>query len=214
VTKIKIHRLFFDKHNKITFNQALLLSNGTSPTMDKHGDEQLAILFKPNKQKSDAMYKLIEDGNIELAKIERKQYFQSIMIYNLLVSTFHDNSPETPTIQTAEFLKWADKNNISNSALMSRNISDVTAKNLYTALSDNRLITGGYSELWKWTSARNQLSYLAKRLKQKRVLGTNCHIELANFIQDPKPDTKRPLKNIKDPSDTSIIDMIVDQLTA
>ncbi len=70
--------------------------------------------------------------------------------------------------------------------------------------------------MWTWHRERNQLSYLATRLKQKRVLGNNCHQELSNYIKDPSSHTKKPLADVEDPSDKSkiAINTIVEQLTS
>ena len=72
-------------------------------------------------------------------------------------------------------------------------------KTLFKILSKNELIAKAPKSIpWKWDGKRNQLSYLAKHLKAKRKLGNNCHEELVVYIEDPKPNTKKPLKNINE----------------
>ncbi len=56
----------FLKHERISFNQALLILNGELPTFDKYSDESFASIFKPKKVVSEQIYKLRSEGNIEL----------------------------------------------------------------------------------------------------------------------------------------------------
>jgi len=94
-----------------------------------------------------------------------------------------------------------------------RNIPIDKLKILYTALEKDGFITGEFDDLWQWVSHRNQLAYLAKKLKQIRILGDDCHVELAHYIQDPKPESTKPLSYItKQPANTSAIDDVVNQL--
>jgi hypothetical protein len=103
---------YFLKHERISFNQALLILNGESPTFDKYSDESFAIIFKPRKAVSEQIYKLRSEGNIELFEIEAKQYSEQIKAYNLLVAKYNDNTPTAPTIDTQEFLIWAISNKL------------------------------------------------------------------------------------------------------
>ena len=96
--------------------------------------------------------------------------------------------------------------------LANRTISEVIMKKLHELLIDSGSVTGEFYDLWQWLEDRNQLSYLAKRLKQMRIFNDNCHQQIKYYIQDPS-EAKRPLKNIKDPSDTKTMDKIIVQLT-
>jgi hypothetical protein len=89
-----------------------------------------------------------------------------------------------------------------------------TKEKLYKELTNNNLITGELNEKWQWIGERNKLPYLAKQLRQKRILGDNCHKELSIYILDTNPDIKKPLKNIENPAEKAknIIDDIVEKL--
>ena len=102
----------FLKHEKLTFNQALLIMNGEMPTFDKYSDESFTSIFKPRKGASEHIYKLRSEGNAELSEIEGKEYFEKIKAYNLLVSIYDDDTPTIPTINTLEFLTWAVSNKL------------------------------------------------------------------------------------------------------
>jgi len=203
---ILINMSFIDMHDKITFNQALLLLNGLAPTIDKLEDEQLTRIYKPSQQKTESIHQLKEDGYTDLANIELKLYWDSIKMYNILVAAYSDASHTEPTIPSQDFKKWALKK-----GFITRTIDKKLAKQLYKPLKAAKAIDGEFNEKWKWNLNRNELSYLAKKLRQKRILGDNCHVQLANYIQDPSL-AEKPLKNIKDPANTSVIDNIVEQL--
>ena len=102
----------FLKHEKLTFNQALLILNGEMPTFDKYSDESFVSIFKPKKSASEQIYKLRSEGNIELFELEARQYSEQIKAYNLLVAKYNDNTPSTPTINTLDFLTWAVSNKL------------------------------------------------------------------------------------------------------
>ena len=102
----------FLKHEKLTFNQALLILNGEMPTFDKYSDESFVSIFKPKKSTSEQIYKLRSEGNIELFELEARQYSEQIKAYNLLVAKYNDNTPSTPTINTLDFLTWAVSNKL------------------------------------------------------------------------------------------------------
>jgi len=120
-------------------------------------------------------------------------------------------------ITSKDFIKLAtEESNFftkPDERLQNRNIDKGTSEKLHKLLKEDDYITGEFNELWQWKASRNQLSYLAKQLKQKRILGNECHKELANYIQDPSKAT-RQLKEGKDPANTKVIDNIITQLTA
>jgi len=122
------------------------------------------------------------------------------------------------TVFTNKFIQWAlDKRFIKeieeSKDKQERNFPEDKLKILYTALKKDGFITGKFDDLWQWVSHRNQLAYLAKKLKQIRILGDDCHVELAHYIQDPKPESTKPLSDItKNPANTSAIDDVVNQL--
>ena len=203
---VQINMSFLDIHDKITFNQALLLLNGLAPTIDKFDDEQLTIIFKPNKQKTESIRQLKEDGYTDLANIDLKLYQNSIKMYNILVAAYSDASHTEPTIPSQDFKKWALKK-----GFITRVFDEKLAKQLYKPLKDAKAIDGEFHEKWKWNLNRNELSYLATKLRQKRILTDNCHVQLSNYIQDPSL-AEKPLKNIKAPANTSVIDNLVEQI--
>ena len=197
---------FLDTHDRITFNQALLLLNGLAPTIDKFEDEELTRVYKPSQQKTKFIRQLREDNNTDLANIELKQYQDSIKMYKILDAAYSDASHTEPTIPSQDFKKWALKK-----GFITRVFDEKLAKQLYKPLKDAKAIDGEFNEKWKWNLNRNELSYLAKKLRQKRILGDNCHVQLANLIKDPSL-AKKPLKNIKAPANTSVIDNLVEQI--
>jgi hypothetical protein len=117
-------------------------------------------------------------------------------------------------ITSENLLKLADKYDFftkQDERLQNRNIAKKVAEKLHRLLKEANYITGKFNEIWQWEANRNQLSYLAKQLSQKRILKGECHKELANYIQDPSK-AKRPLGNIKAPANTEAIDGIIKQL--
>ena len=135
------------------------------------------------------------------------------------------NTPQNQALRTSAFvdggkitsenlLKLADKYDFftkQDERLQNRNIAKKVAEKLHRLLKEANYITGKFNEIWQWEANRNQLSYLAKQLSQKRILKGECHKELANYIQDPSK-AKRPLGNIKNPANTETIDSIIKQL--
>ena len=116
-------------------------------------------------------------------------------------------------------VQMAEKNGLfakRDERLDSRNLNEDVAIKLHELLTNAKCISGGFNHMWTWHRERNQLSYLATSLKQKRVLGNNCHQELSNYIKDPSSHTKKPLADVEDPSDKSKTDIntIVEQLTS
>ena len=102
--------------------------------------------------------------------------------------------------------KWSLKK-----GFITRTFDEKLAKQLYKPLKDAKAIDGEFHEKWKWNLNRNELSYLATKLRQKRILTDNCHVQLSNYIQDPSL-AEKPLKNIKAPANTSVIDNLVEQI--
>ena len=122
-------------------------------------------------------------------------------------------------INGLNLVTMAEKNGFftkQDERLNKRALNEDVAIKLHELLTNAKCISGGLKHMWTWQRERNQLSYLATRLKQKRVLGNNCHHELSNYIKDPSPHTKKPLADVEDPSDKSKIDIntIVEQLTS
>ena len=122
-------------------------------------------------------------------------------------------------INGLNLVTMAEKNGFftkQDERLNKRALNEDVAIKLHELLTNAKCISGGLKHMWTWQRERNQLSYLATRLKQKRVLGNNCHQELSNYIKDPSPHTKKPLADVEDPSDKSKIDIntIVEQLTS
>ena len=203
---VQINMSFLDIHDKITFNQALLLLNGLAPTIDKFEDEELTRVYKPSQQKTKFIRQLREDNNTDLANIELKQYQESIKMYNILDAAYSDSSHTEPTIPSQDFKKWALKK-----GFITRVFDEKLAKQLYKPLKAAKAIDGEFHEKWKWNLNRNELSYLAKKLKHKRILGANCHKELSNYIQDPSLAAK-PLTKVEGTKKPSVIDNLVEQI--
>jgi hypothetical protein len=163
--------------------------------------------------------------------------FAGINLINHIQSSGQNNRIENIFLNTSEYrelrnsaylindringlnlVKMAEKNGFfakRDERLDSRNLNENMAIKLHELLTNAKCISGGFNYMWTWHRARNQLSYLATKLKQKRILGNNCHQELSNYIKDPHPHTKKPLADVEDPSDKSkiAINTIVEQLT-
>jgi hypothetical protein len=120
---------------------------------------------------------------------------------------------EDRSIKKDEFLAWAvDKGFLIKQG--ARVLDDNIAKQLHTLLTDNGFITDSFNNKWQWRGQRNQLAYLAKQLKQKRLLNDNCHSELLMYIVETN-ESNRPLKNAPDPAIKSQepINNIINELT-
>lgn len=114
------------------------------------------------------------------------------------------------SINTQEFLKWAvDEGFLINLGV--KKLKPAVAEKLHELLTSGEFITGDFNGIWQWTGQRNQLSYLAKQLKNKTLLGDDCHKELSVYIKDKNPESQKPLKNFKDPAkkNKTLIDEIV-----
>lgn len=181
--------------DSITYNQALFTILGLSPF----------LYPKLLKNKKEAIF------NVEPAQNEYQD------IDNLLLTTKENLSLEcfnSEIIPTQEFLAWAvDKGFLTKLGV--RKLKPAVAEKLHKLLTDGGFITGGFDDKWQWKKQRNQLTYLAKQLKQKHLLGDNCHSDLSVYIQDLKPDTKKPLKNVSDPAakNRSLIDEIINTVS-
>jgi len=122
-------------------------------------------------------------------------------------------------INGLNLVTMAEKNGFftkQDKRLNKRTLNEDVAIKLHKLLTNAKCISGGFKHMWTWHRERNQLSYLATRLKQKRVLRNNCHQELSYYIKDPSPLTKKPLADVEDPSDKRKTDIntIVEQLTS
>jgi len=162
------------------------------------------------------------------ARIDLINHEQSSQ-YNTGLENIFLNTFEFDTLRNSAYLtngringlnlvKMAEKNGFftkQDDRLNKRTLNEDVAIKLHELLTNAKCISGGFNQIWAWHFTRNQLSYLAKSLKRKLLLGNNCHQELSNYIQDPHPRTKKPLRNIEDPSDKSkiAIDNIVTRLT-
>jgi len=122
-------------------------------------------------------------------------------------------------INGLNLVTMAEKNGFftkQDKRLNKRTLNEDVAIKLHKLLTNAKCISGGFKHMWTWHRERNQLSYLATRLKQKRVLRNNCHQELSNYIKDPSSHSKKPLADVEDPSDKRKTDIntIVEQLTS
>ena len=163
------------------------------------------------------------------ARIDLINHEQSSQ-YNTGLENIFLNTFEFDTLRNSAYLtngringlnlvKMAEKNGFftkQDERLNKRTLNEDVAIKLHELLTNAKCISGGFKHMWTWQRERNQLSYLATRLKQKRVLGNNCHQELSNYIKDPSSNTKKPLADVEDPSDKRKTDIntIVEQLTS
>lgn len=122
-------------------------------------------------------------------------------------------------ITSEDLTKLAEEHSFfiqKDSRIAKRHLDKNISRKIYNILISHKYITGDYDDMWIWNKGveRNKLAYFAKRLKQKHILGNNCHKELSNYIPDPKPNTKQPLKNRSNISHKAmkIIDSIVDEI--
>lgn len=115
-------------------------------------------------------------------------------------------------IEVKEFLKWAMENGFLKKP-EAEPLPPQTKEKLYKLLKNNKLITGNFNDKWQWIGQRNQLAYLAKRLKQKGILTDSCHQELSFYILDKNP-TRKPLRNIENPAQKKqkVINTVVNDL--
>ena len=190
------------EHNKLlTYNQALFLLLGLN-----------AIELGNNITNFPSM-----DGEIpDIPGSPIEYYFWSTkQNQELKTSAYVENGK----ITSEDLIKLAEEHGFfiqKDSRIAKRHLDKNVSNKIYNVLISHNYITGDYDDIWTWNKsiARNKLAYLARRLKQKRVLGDQCHKELSNYIPDPNPSTKKPLKNIKEisPKAIKIIDSIVDEI--
>jgi len=190
------------EHNKLlTYNQALFLLLGLN-----------AIELGNNITNFPSM-----DGEIpDIPGNPIEYYFWSTkQNQELKTSAYVENGK----ITSEDLIKLAEEHGFfiqKDSRIAKRHLDKNVSNKIYNVLISHNYITGDYDDIWTWNKsiARNKLAYLARRLKQKRVLGDQCHKELSNYIPDPNPSTKKPLKNIKEisPKAIKIIDSIVDEI--
>jgi len=190
------------EHNKLlTYNQALFLLLGLN-----------AIELGNNITNFPSM-----DGEIpDIPGNPIEYYFWSTkQNQELKTSAYVENGK----ITSEDLIKLAEEHGFfiqKDSRIAKRHLDKNVSNKIYNALIRHNYITGDYDDIWTWNKSieRNKLAYLARRLKQKRVLGDQCHKELSNYIPDPNPSTKKPLKNIKEisPKAIKIIDSIVDEI--
>jgi len=98
-------------------------------------------------------------------------------------SIFWD-TPQNQALKTSAFVvdgkitsenleKLADANDFfvkPDERIQNRNIDESTMRKLHKLLIESGFIDGKFNEIWQWKADRNQLTYLAKKLKQKRII--------------------------------------------
>jgi hypothetical protein len=206
------------------------------PENSKYAVETCNSLLEADKLLTfnDALFLLLGLNTVALtlspfAKIDLNNHEQSSQLNTGLNNIFLKTS-EFNALQNSAYLingringlnlvTMAEKNGFftkQDERLNKRTLNEDVAIKLHKLLTNANCISGGFKHMWTWHRQRNQLSYLATRLKQKRVLDNNCHQELSNYIKDPRPHTKKPLADIEDPSDKRKTDIntIVEQLTS
>ena len=186
----------------LTFNDALFLLLGLN----------IAALALPPFAKID----FISPGQPSAQSNGVKEIFINTFEFDTLRNSAYLTNGR---INGLNLVTMAEKNGFftkQDERLNKRTLNYDVAIKLHELLTNAKCISGGFKHMWTWHRERNQLSYLATRLKQKRVLGNNCHQELSNYIKDPSSHTKKPLADVEDPSDKRKTDIntIVEQLTS
>lgn len=198
---VKLNYQLLDKGKLLTHNQALFLLLGLNAYE----------LGKGIKEKDLASLNYAEEPTA--APIE-SLLWNTLQNQALLTSSYFRGDGK---ITSENLNKLAKDNNFfikPDERIQNRNIDKDTMKELHKLLIEYGFIDGKFNEIWQWKADRNQLTYLAKKLKQKRIMVKgDCHKELANYIQDPST-AKRQLSEAKDPANTKVIDAIITQLTA
>jgi hypothetical protein len=198
---VQLNYKLLDSNKLLTYNQALFLLLGLN-----------AVELGNNITNFPSL-----DG--EMPRITRnpiEYYFWSTkQNQELKTSAYVQNGK----ITSEDLEKLANEYNFfiqKDNRIIKRHLDEKISKKIYDVLTDHYFITGDYDNMWIWnkSTGRNKLSYFAKRLKQERILGNNCHIELSNYILDPSPDTKKPLRNLADISTNSqnLINDIVNKI--
>jgi len=198
---IKLNYRLLDKNKLLTHNQALFLLLGLNAyELGKNIKEKDLI---PLNCKEDPLAQPIES-----------LLWHTPQNQALLTSSFFEANGK---ITSEKLEELAEDNNFftkPDERLKNRNIDESAMRELHKLLIEVGFIDGKFDEIWQWKADRNQLTYLAKKLKQKRIIVKgDCHKELANYIQDPST-AKRQLSVAKDPANTKVIDAIITQLTA
>ena len=163
-------------------------------------------------------------AKINLIKHEQASKYNS-GLENIFIKTSEFNALRNSAhlindrINGLDLVTMAEKNGFftkNDERLNKRTLNENVAIKLHKLLTNENCISGEFKHMWTWHCQRNQLSYLATTLKQKRVLGNNCHQELSHYIEDPSPNSKKPLADVEDPSDKRKTDIntIVEQLTS
>ena len=161
-------------------------------------------------------------AKINLIKHEQASKYNS-GLENIFIKTSEFNALRNSAhlindrINGLDLVTMAEKNGFftkNDERLNKRTLNENVAIKLHKLLTNENCISGEFKHMWTWHCQRNQLSYLATTLKQKRVLRNNCHQELSHYIKDPSPNSKKPLADVEDPSDKSKTDInaIVEQL--
>ena len=163
-------------------------------------------------------------AKINLIKHEQASQYNS-GLENIFIKTSEFNALRNSAhlindrINGLDLVTMAEKNGFftkNDERLNKRTLNENVAIKLHKLLTNENCISGEFKHMWTWHCQRNQLSYLATTLKQKRVLGNNCHQELSHYIKDPSPNSKKPLADVEGPSDKRKTDInaIVEQLTS
>ena len=206
------------------------------PENSKYAVETCNSLLEADKLLTfnDALFLLLGLNTVALtlspfAKIDLNNHEQSSQLNtglkNIFLKTSEFNGLQNSAhlingrINGLNLVTMAEKNGFftkQDKRLNKRTLNEDVAIKLHKLLTNAKCISGGFKHMWTWHRERNQLSYLATRLKQKRVLRNNCHQELSYYIKDPSPLTKKPLADVEDPSDKRKTDIntIVEQLTS
>jgi|SaaInlV_120m_DNA_4_1040238.scaffolds.fasta_scaffold09963_2 hypothetical protein len=198
---VELNHELLNPNKLLTYNQALFLLLGLNAV-----ELGTNIINFP-----------ILDGEIPSIPREHIEYYfwSTRQNQELKTSAYVKNGK----ITSEDLIKLAEEHSFfiqEDSRIAKRHIDKNVSKKIYNVLINHDYITGDYDDMWAWNKsiARNKLSYFARRLKQKYILGDQCHKELSNYIPDPNPSTKKPLKNITEisPKAIKIIDSIVDEI--
>ena len=193
---------FLEADKLLTFNDALFLILGL---------DILALTLPPFAKINLIKHEQTSQHNSGLENI-----FIKTSEFNALRNSAHLINDK---INGLNLVTMAEKNGFftkQDERINKRTLNEEVAIKLHKLLTNANSISGGFNHMWTWHRQRNQLSYLAKRLKQIRLLGNSCHQELSHYINDPSPHTKKKLADVEDPSDKRKTDInaIVEQLTS
>ena len=182
---VNLNDCLLEADNLLTYNQALFLLLGfNTHYLDYEPLKNMPTLNGVEPSGSDALFEKI----LWSTKPNKALKISAFVINEKITS----KNLEKLAIKHGFFTNH-------NNYLENRVIDKGVATKLYKALKDANLITGEFSDLWQWEAKRNQLKYLAKQLKiTLKLLSDICHVELASYIQDPKPDSN--INAIDDPA--------------